>query len=65
MFLCNQARAGVALAEAKLQKIKEGATSEEITLAKVALNNAKTDLANTKNTQDNLVSNAYKLLLEF
>lgn len=58
-----QARAGVALAEAKLQKIKEGATSEEITLAKVALNNAKTDLANTKNTQDTLVSNAYNKLL--
>jgi multidrug efflux pump subunit AcrA (membrane-fusion protein) len=59
----SQARAGVALAEAKLQKIKEGATSEEITLAKVALNNAKTDLNTTTNTQNTLVSNAYSKLL--
>ncbi|MBP9803164.1 MAG: efflux RND transporter periplasmic adaptor subunit [Candidatus Pacebacteria bacterium] len=59
----SQARAGVALAEAKLQKIKEGATSEEITLAKVALNNAKTDLNSAKNTQNTLVANAYNKLL--
>lgn len=59
----SQARAGVALAEAKLQKIKEGATSEEITLAKVALANAKTDLNNARNTQNTLVSNAYNKLL--
>lgn len=59
----SQARAGVALAEAKLQKIKEGATNEEVTLAKVALNNAKTDLNSVTNTQNTLVANAYNKLL--
>jgi len=59
----SRARANVALAEAKLKKVLEGATSEEITLARVSLENAKSDLINASNTQDTLVRNAYSNLL--
>jgi len=59
----SRARANVALAEAKLKKILEGATSEEVTLARVSLENAKSDLANATNTQNTLVKNAYSNLL--
>lgn len=59
----SRARASVALAEAKLKKILEGATSEEITLARVSLENAKSDLINASNTQDTLIRNAYSNLL--
>jgi len=59
----SRARATVALAEAKLKKIIEGATSEEVTLARVSLENAKSDLINASNIQDTLVRNAYSNLL--
>lgn len=59
----SRARASVAVAEAKLKKVLEGATSEEITLARVSLETAKTDLANATNTQNTLVRNAYSNLL--
>lgn len=59
----SRARANVALAEAKLKKILEGATSEEVTLARVSLENAKSDLINASNTQDTLIRNAYSNLL--
>ncbi len=59
----TRARASVLAAEARLKKIIEGATNEEINLAKVALDNAKKDLENIRNTQNNLVNNAYSNLL--
>ncbi len=59
----TSARGAVAAAQARYKKILEGASSEEITLAKVALDNAKLDLDRTKSQQDLLVSNAYKNLL--
>lgn len=59
----SRARANVALAEAKLKKILEGATSEEVTLARVSLENAKSDLVNASNIQDTLVRNAYLNLI--
>lgn len=58
-----KAKAGVLQAEARLRKVKEGYTNEEINLARIALENAKLDLENSKNTQDNLVKNAYSNLL--
>lgn len=58
-----EARGALASAKAKLKKTIEGASTEEIKLAEVALNNAKRDLENTKNTQNTLVDNAYSNLL--
>lgn len=58
-----EARGSLASTKAKLKKILEGATNEEITLAQVALDNAKRDLENTKNTQATLVNNAYNNVL--
>ncbi len=59
----TSARGALLAAEAKYQKILDGASSEEITLAEVALKNAQTDLENTKKQQDGLVQNAYRALL--
>lgn len=59
----TKARASLLAAEAKLKKIVEGASNEEIALARVNLENAKQDLKNTENTQNTLVSNAYNNLL--
>lgn len=59
----TKARGTLASAEAKLQKVLDGASNEEIKLAEVALNNAKSDYENTKNTQATLVANAYNKLL--
>lgn len=50
-------------ANAKYKRVIEGASSEEINLAKVALDNAKIDLENTKKVQDTLVQNAYHNML--
>jgi len=59
----TKARAALLGAEAKLKKTIAGASNEEISLAQVNLENAKQDLANIKNTQNTLVSNAYNNLL--
>ncbi|MCC6323874.1 efflux RND transporter periplasmic adaptor subunit [Candidatus Nomurabacteria bacterium] len=54
----TKARAAVALAQAKYNKILEGSTDSEIALAKVLLENAKTEYTNTKIQQDVLVDEA-------
>lgn len=59
----TQARGALLSAKARYKKILEGATSEEVTLAEVALTNAKRDLINTIADQDLAVSNAYKAFL--
>lgn len=58
-----QARGALAGANAKLERIIAGASNEEIALSKIALENAIRDYENVKNTQDNLVSNAYNNVL--
>lgn len=57
------AKAGLASAEAKLKKVLEGASSEEIDLAKVSLKNAETAYDAEVLKQNTLVENAYKGLL--
>jgi RND family efflux transporter MFP subunit len=57
------ARGALLSARAKYNKILEGASTEEVNLARVALKNAETDLVNTKANQAILVSNAYRNLL--
>ncbi len=59
----TQARANLLSAQAKYTKLVEGATTEELALAEVALKNAQNDLENTKNNQKLLVANAYQSLL--
>lgn len=54
------AQAGLASAQAKLKKVLEGATSEEIELAKVALKNAETAYNAEVLKQNTLVENAYQ-----
>lgn len=56
-------RASLAGAEAKLKKVLEGATNEEIELAKVSLKNAETAYNAEVLKQNTLVENAYKDLL--
>lgn len=59
----TSARGTVAAAQAKYQRILDGASSEEIKLAQIALENAKRDYDRIKSQQEILVSNAYKNLL--
>ena len=59
----TSARGALAAANANLQKTLDGASSEEISLAKIALESAKTDYENAKNAEDTLVDNAYNDLL--
>ena len=59
----TQARGALAGAQAKYQRIIDGASNEEITLAQIALDNAKRDYDRTKITQDTLVANTYSSLL--
>ncbi len=59
----TKAKAAVLGAEAKLKKIVEGSSNEEIALARVNLETAKQDLKNTESTQATLVKNAYSKLL--
>jgi HlyD family secretion protein len=56
----TKARAMVAQAQAKYNKIIEGSTDSELTLAKVLLENAKTDYKKTQAQQDVIVNNAYE-----
>lgn len=59
----TSARASLLLAQARYKKVLDGSSNEEIAVAKAMLATAQTDLAQTKKTQDALVSNAYKTLL--
>ncbi len=59
----TSARGALLAAQARYQKIVDGASSEEIILAEIALKNAQTDLENIKKQQDGLVQNAYRALL--
>lgn len=59
----TSAKGAVAGAEAKYKKILEGASNEEIDLAKIALENAKRDYSRIKSQQEILVKNAYLNLL--
>jgi len=59
----TEARGALLGAQAKYNKTLEGASNEEMAIAKVALDNAKIDLQNTKSNQDTIVSNAYQALL--
>jgi RND family efflux transporter MFP subunit len=59
----TQARGALAGAQAKYQRTIDGASNEEITLAQIALDNAKRDYDRTKSGQDTLVHNAYSALL--
>ncbi len=59
----TEARAGLLGAQAKYNKTLEGASGEEVALAKVALDNAKIDLENTKNNQETIVQSAYQAVL--
>lgn len=59
----NQARGAFALAEANKKKIIEGATTQEVRVAEVALDAAQKELENTKEQQDVLVRNARRALL--
>ncbi len=59
----TQAKGAVAAAEARYQKLLDGASNEEIELAKIALENANLDYTRIISQQETLVSNAYQNLL--
>ena len=59
----TQARGVLAGAKAKYKKILEGASNEEIALARISLNNAERDYENVKIQQETLVKNAHNNLL--
>lgn len=59
----TQARGAVAAAQARYQRILDGASNEEINLAQIALDNAKRDYDRQKSQQELLVKNAYRNLL--
>ncbi len=59
----NQANAGLMLAQANYDKLVNGASSPDVQVAKVALNNAKTNYVNTKAQQQVLVNNAHSAML--
>lgn len=59
----TSARGSLAAANANYQKVISGASSEEVTVAQVTLDNAKNVLENTKKQQQVLVDNSYKALL--
>ena len=59
----TQARGALAQAQANYQKVLNGASSEDVAVAQVTLDNAKTNLETTKEQQQVAVDNAYKALL--
>lgn len=59
----TQAQAALDRAEASYQALIDGATSEEIEVARVALRNAEIDLAQSQIQQNRLVENAHRALL--
>lgn len=58
----TQALGGLRSAKATLQKVKEGATTEELRVTNTAYDNAVRDLEKVKKTQDSLVENAQRAL---
>lgn len=58
----TQAMGGLRSARATLQKVKEGATTEELRVTQTAYDNAVRDLDKVKKTQDSLVENARRVL---
>lgn len=50
-------------AQAKYQKVVEGASNEEIAVAQAQLDSAKSDLVNARNTQNTLLENARRDLM--
>lgn len=58
----NQAYGALKAAEASLARTIEGSTTEEIRVAEVTVQNAQSNLNNTKRTQDILVRNAKQAL---
>jgi HlyD family secretion protein len=59
----TSARGSLAQAQANYNKVLAGASSEDITIAQVALDNAKSTLSSTKLQQDTAVKNSYSALL--
>ena len=59
----TSARGSLALAKANYDKVLSGASSEEVAVAQVALNNAKSVLEETKKQQEVLIKNAYSAFL--
>jgi len=59
----TQAQGSLAQAQANYQKVLAGASSEDVAVAQVTLDNAKTSLANATQQQQVLVDNAYKALM--
>jgi len=59
----TSARGSWAAAQANYQKVLEGASSEEVQVSQVALDNAEKSLADTIQQQDILVANAKKAFL--
>lgn len=59
----TQAQGALAQARANYQKVLAGASSEDVAVTQVALDNAKLSLTNTILQQQVLVDNAYKILL--
>lgn len=59
----TQAQGMLASAKAKMSRVKEGATGEEVNLARVALTNAKRDYDNSKKSQEQAVKSAYEAML--
>lgn len=58
----TQAMGGLRSARATLQKVKEGATGEELRVTQTAYDNAVRDLDKVKKNQDSLVENAKRSL---
>lgn len=58
-----QAKAAQKSQQARLDEMKKGARSEQLTLAQSQVDAARQTLADTKATQDTLVANAYSTLL--
>lgn len=59
----SQAQAAVQASQANYEKLSNGATDQDIAVAQVALNNAKTGLDNTVKQQQVIVDSAYRTLL--
>ncbi len=59
----TQARGAFAQAQANYQKVLDGASSEDIVVSQVTLDNAKNVLETVKQQQDTAVKNAYNALL--
>lgn len=59
----TQAQGSLKSAQAALDKLLQGARNEEIIVAETALKSAQVDLENTKRTQETLVANAKRALM--